>query len=207
MAASIATRTGHVVQLLERWPDPVAPAELPIRPPMRTATRWTLIVLLLLAAAIVAGGIAALWTWPTPGWWFSALFTVVMAGLVLALLLALVAADIASRDRARAIQRWSESADGFTALTGRVAARTVSTIEDGRVDAFQLAVETENGTMTGGWERAAGASPHLLQTQLPGIGATARVWSVRGRSADWPLVIQVLDPSVVDSGAPAWDHP
>ena len=74
-----------------------------------------------------------------------------------------------------------------TAHTGRVVARTVSTIEDGRVDSFRLAVETGDGTAAGGWERTGGSSTHLLQTRLPGIGSAVRVWSVPGRPAEWPL--------------------
>ena len=64
---------------------------------------------------------------------------------------AFVAAVVASRDRAGAIRRWSDGVEGAVAHTGTVIARTVSTIEDGRVDSFQLTVETGGGTVAGGW--------------------------------------------------------
>ena len=46
---------GQVVVLLPRWPDPVPPADLPIRGAMRPGARAVYVVLLLLATAVGAG--------------------------------------------------------------------------------------------------------------------------------------------------------
>lgn len=197
MTPSPSASVGQVVVLLERWPDPVPPAELPIRGAMRTGARATLALLLVLATLVGAGTLVPLWTTPTPGVWFSLMFTVFIAALVVVLWLVYVGALAHSGMRVRARDRWRAAAGCIERIDATVAARTVSTIEDGGVDRFELVVHTGAGLASALWERPTSRSPMLLQTQVPGVGATARVWRIRDADPDDPLVVQVLDPSVV----------
>ncbi|OZB82661.1 MAG: hypothetical protein B7X41_15960 [Microbacterium sp. 14-71-5] len=192
---------GQVVVLVERWPDPVPPAELPLRGAMRPGARAVFVVLLLLATVAGAGAIVLLWTTPTPGLWFSLLFTVLIAALVVVLWVVHVGSLAYSAERVRAHARWRGAAGRIDRLDGTVRARTVSTIEDGGVDRFELVVDTAEGPLLAAWERATARSPMLLQTQVPGVGARARIWRIREAGADAPLVIEVRDPSVVSPAA------
>jgi len=192
---------GQVVVLVERWPDPVPPTELPLRGAMRPGARAVFIVLLLLATVAGAGAIVPLWTTPTPGLWFSLLFTVLIAVLVVVLWLVYIGSLAHSAERVRAHARWRGAAGRIDRLDGTVRARTVSTIEDGGVDRFELAVDTAEGPVLAAWERATARSPMLLQTQVPGVGARARIWRIIDAGADAPLVIEVRDPSVVPPAA------
>jgi hypothetical protein len=200
MATPTAPSTAHVVRLLDGWSataPPAPPTELPLRGRMRPATVTTLLVLLLIASIGGVAGIIPLWILPTPGWWFSLLFTVMVAGLLLALWFAYTGAIADGRLRAIARQRWADSAGRIQLGMGTVGHRTVSTLEDGRVDTFTLTVRTADGeTVSGEWHRPTARSAGLLQPQLPGVGAEVRVWRITGAPADWPLLIEAVDPSV-----------
>lgn len=197
MANPTAPSTGQVVRLLDGWGEAAPPAELPLRGRMRPATVTTLLALLLVASIGGAAGIVLLWTQQTPGWWFSLLFTVMVAGLLLALWFAYAGSIADGHLRAIARQRWADSAGRIQLGMGVVGHRTVSTLEDGRVDTFTLAVRTADGaTVSGEWHRPTARSAGLLQPQLPGVGAEVRVWRVAGAPADWPLLIEAVDPSV-----------
>ena len=190
---------GQVVVLLPRWPDPVPPAELPIRGAMRPGARAVYVVLLLLATAVGAGTLIPLWTTPTPGVWFSVLFTAFIAALVVVLWFVFAGALAKSALRVRALACWRQASGRIERVDGTVVARTVSTIEDGGVDRFELAVETATGLSSAVWERPTARSRMLLQTEVPGVGATVRVWRIRGAGPEDPLVVEALDPSVVTS--------
>jgi hypothetical protein len=192
---------GQVVVLVERWPDPAPPAELPLRGAMRPGTRVVLVVLLVLASVMGAGAIVPLWITPTPGVWFSLLFTVVTAVLVVVLWVGYIGSVVHSAERVRAHARWRGAAGRIERLDGTVLARTVSTIEDGGVDRFELVVGAAGGALAATWERATARAPMLLQTQVPGVGARARIWRIQDADADAPLVIEVRDPSVVSPAA------
>jgi len=125
------------------------------------------------------------------------LFTVFIAVLVVVLWTVYVGSLVHSAERVRAHARWRRAAGSIERQDGTVRARTVSTIEDGGVDRFELAVDTAAGPLLATWERATARAPMLLQTQVPGVGARARVWRIRDAGADAPLVIEVRDPSVV----------
>jgi len=196
MAVPTTVPAGQVVVLVEHWSPPAPPAELPVRRALRPATRVVLAALLVLATLIGAGSIVPLWTMTTPGWWFSLLFTVVAVVLIGVLWLGFAGAVAQSADRVRARARWAEAAGSIEQLDGTVASRVVSTIEDGTVDSFELRVDTGAGPLRAAWERRTARSPLLLQTQVPGVGARARVWRIRGEHADGPVVIEVRDPSV-----------
>ena len=193
---------GQVVVLVEHWPDPVPPAELPIRGATGWVARVVLAALLVLASVVAAGSIVPLWTMQTPGVWFSLLFTVFLAGLVVALWGVYAGALTHSAQRVRAHARWREAAGRIERLDGAVRARTVSTIEDGGVARFELIVDTPAGPLAAVWDRPTASAPMLLQSQVPGVGARARVWRIRDAGADDPLVIEVRDPSVVTSASP-----
>ncbi|EOD66363.1 hypothetical protein [Amycolatopsis vancoresmycina] len=195
MAESSSVSAGQVVVLVDRWPDPVPPVELPVRGPLRTASRAVLVVLLLFCVAVGVEAIVLLWTEPTPGRWFSLLFTLLFTALVVVLWIAYFAAVARSAERTRARSRWAEATDRVELLDGTVRARTVSTIEDGGVDSFVLVVDTAKGQVCAMWERATSRSPMLLQTQVPGVGARARVWRLQDADGDAPIVIEVRDPS------------
>ena len=192
---------GQVVVLVEHWPDPVPLTELPLRGAMRPAARAIFVALLVLATVLGAGAIVPLWTMTTPGVWFSLLFTVFIAGLVVALWAIYIGSLAHSAERVRAHARWRGAAGRIERLDGTVGARTVSTIEDGTVHRFELTVDTAEGPLLAAWERATARSPMLLQTQVPGVGARARIWRIRDAVADAPLVIEVRDPSVVTPAA------
>ena len=192
---------GQVVVLVEHWPDPVPPAELPLRGAMRPGARAAFVVLLVLATVVGAGAIVPLWTMTTPGVWFSVLFTVFIAVLVVVLWTVYIGSLAHSAERVRAHAHWRGAAGRIQRQDGTVRARTVSTIEDGGVDRFELVVDTAAGPLAATWERATARSPMLLQTQVPGVGARARVWRIGDAGADAPLVIEVRDPSVVTPAA------
>ncbi|OLR91861.1 hypothetical protein BJP25_23785 [Actinokineospora bangkokensis] len=186
---------GQVVVLVDRWPDPSPPSELPVRGPLRTASRVLLVALLVLAAAVGVEAIVLLWTEPTPGWWFSLLFTLVLTALVAALWIAYLGAVAHSAERTRARTRWAEATDRIELLDGTIRTRTASTIEDGGIDSFTLVVTTTRGQVRGRWERPTSRSPMLPQTRLPEVGARARVWRLRDADDDAPVVIEVRVPS------------
>ncbi len=196
MAASTSVSAGQVVVLVEHWPDPVPPADLPVHGPLRTTSRVVLVALLVLVTAAAAGASVALWNAATPGWWFSLLFTVLFGALVVALWIGFLGSVVQSSERVRARARWADAAGRVERLDGVVSARTVSTSEDGGVDGFTLVVDTAEGTVCAKWERLTARSRMLLQSQVPGVGARARVWRIREADDDGPVVVEVLDPSV-----------
>jgi len=82
-----------------------------------------------------------------------------------------------------------------------VLARDIRLTEDGSVSSYDLTVMLGDGsTLRGrGSPRTASSRP-LLQSQVPGVGAEARVWRVVEVGVDpsaAPVVIQAADPSVV----------
>lgn len=166
---------------------------------MRTGARVVFVVVLLLATVVGAGSAVPLWTMPTPGVWFSLLFTVFIAVVVVVLWAIYIGSLAHSAERVRAHARWRGAAGRIERLDGTVASRTVSTIEDGGVARFELVVDTTAGRVRAAWERATAGAPMLLQTQVPGVGARTRVWRIRDASPDDPLVVEVRDPSVENS--------
>ena len=199
MPGSPSSAEGHVVHLLQRWDD-AAPAGLRIKPKLRVQAQVALIVMLILAAALGIAGILMLWTTPTPGWWFSLLFTVMIGGLVVAVWAVFFTALRSGAERERASARWIETFDAVRSAPGVVVERHVNTIEDGTVAAFELTVRTEQGVTVAGTWRPRSTRP-LLQPQVPGVGSSVRVWSIPDAAATDPLVIESLDPTVVAGAA------
>ncbi len=190
---------GHVVRFVPRDDVARAPEVLPVARPLGRSARVILGALLVLAAVVAAGLISALWTQPTPGAWFSALFTVMISGLVLALVLAYIGALRDGRARAEAAQLWSR-ARKHVAEHGRIVAREVSTQEDGQVGSFTLSVAVEGGAeLHARWSMPRASSGAILQSQVPVVGQPVRVWRLEPGHGDSAYVIDVADPSAAES--------
>lgn len=201
MSGSAPSPEGHVVHLLQHWGQAAPPASLRVKRKLGPSARVALVLVLSVAAILCLASIIALWTNPTPGWWFSLLFTVMLGGLCLALWGAYFGAVRSGADRERAAARWTETLGAVRARSGVVSARSVGTTEDGSVSQFTLTVRTEDGATVAGVWRPRTKRP-LLQSQVPGVGASARVWSVPAAATTAePLVIEVLDPTVAADAA------
>ncbi|UHQ24887.1 hypothetical protein LVB77_09510 [Lysobacter sp. 5GHs7-4] len=192
---------GHVIQLLPRLDAAASPGPPPeaLKLPQRMGPTGRLLFALMCAttSACAAWMIYELWTGETPGWWFDLLFTVMIGGLALALWAILIGSVRQARHEARLRTAWHDIAPTAIAVPARVTDRYWALAEDGAVMTFTLTVQDEDGrTVCGEWhpEHSRG---QLLQTQVPGIGAAARVWRTADAGADAPLVIEVADPSVV----------
>lgn len=184
------------MHLLQHWGDAVPPDGLRLRPKLGSTARILLGVLVAIAAALGAFMIVLLWVTPTPGWWFSVLFTVMITGLLLGLCVAYIGAVRSGAEREAAAARWVATIGEVRPTSGVVVARDVGTSDDGSVSRFELTVRTEHGTTVTGVWRPRSATRSLLQPQVPGVGGRARIWRVDGATDDEPLVIEVLDPTV-----------
>lgn len=184
------------MHLLQHWGDAVPPVGLRIRPKLGLTTRILLGVLLAIATAAGSFMVILLWVLPTPGWWFSLLFTIIIAGLLLGLCFGYAGALRSGVEREAASARWAATFSAVRPSSGVVVARDVGTSEDGSVSRFDLTVRTEHGaTVTGVW-RPRSSNRSLLQPQVPGVGGRARIWRIDGATDFEPLVIEVLDPTV-----------
>ncbi len=189
---------GHVVRFVPPGSEASAPEVLPVVRPLGGPARVTLAVLLVIAALVAGGAIFLLWTEPTPGAWFSLLFTVMITGLVAALVLAYIGAVRDGRARAEARDLWS-TAPKRAVEHARVISRDVSTQEDGQVGSFEVTVLLDEGTeLRGRWSRPKASSRAILQSQVPGIGQPVRVWRMAAGIGDGVHVIDVVDPSAIE---------
>ncbi|GAB3617703.1 hypothetical protein GCM10027416_22600 [Okibacterium endophyticum] len=155
--------------------------------------------MLLSAASVLSGWLVLiLWTMDSPGWWFSLLFTVLLVLVVAGFWAVYSDAVRSGRERARAQARWLESSNSVRSVPGVIMARDVATLEDGRVHRFAVTVALSPDVRVSGlWHSRASDSEPILQSQVPGVGAAARFWHVPGSPADWPFVIETVDPTVV----------
>ncbi|WP_144064262.1 hypothetical protein [Leucobacter sp. OAMLP11] len=176
--------------------DPAAPPqELPL--PRRLGGLGRAILALVFAAATQLGTVGAveLWTMPTPGTWFSVLFTVFIAALVAAAWFAFATAFRRARRERDASARWLRELGSVIAEDGRIVDRFVNLGDDGDVAAFEVTVEIAGSAAASAqWEPLAGLRK-LLQPQLPGVGSRVLVWRAPGSPR---LVVDVLDPTRVD---------
>lgn len=181
---------GQVVVFVDRWSD-AAPTELPVRRVVTARSHRVRLILMAVVSVLALLGVVNLWSEPTPGWWFSLLFTGLAAAALAALWMGFAGSVRRSGARAQGRTRWAEASGEFEQLEGTVASRRVSTIEDGTVDSFEVWVDTSAGRVGGRWERASAGAPMLPASQLPQPGAPARVWRIRGAEEDAPLVVEV----------------
>ncbi|MDF2667304.1 MAG: hypothetical protein K0R81_3154 [Microbacterium sp.] len=193
MDATAEVPVGQVVVLVDRWSQ-AASAELPLRRAVSTRAHVVRWVLMVLVSVLAVPAVVDLWVEPTPGWWFSLLFSVLAAVALAALWWGFAGSMRGSGARAKARERWLEASGDLEQLEGAVAFRRASTIEDGTVDSFELGVETSAGRVRGRWERASAGAPMLPASQLPEPGAPARVWRIRGAEEDAPLIVEVRNP-------------
>ena len=190
----------NVVHLLQQWGDESPPADLRLGGAMKPGARAALAVALAVESLAACFLVWVLWTNETPGWWFSLLFTVFLAGISVALWAVYASAIRTGSERALAQAVWTESLGSARPTAGTVIARDVSTTDDGSVSSFDLTV-LAGSQLQGTWQRRTASARLLLQTQVPGVGAAVRVWSASGAPAGSPSVIEVLDPTVVPGAA------
>lgn len=193
---------GHVIHFVPRPDLAAAPARAPesLRFPARMgiAGRIGFGLLNLVASIGAAWAIVLLWTDDTPGWWFNLIFTVMLGGLALALWAALVGSIQQARLERELQAMWRKIGPTAVAASGRVSDRRWALAEDGAVSCFALVVQLADGPSVEGRWNPQHSDQRLLQTQVPGVGAQARVWRIPNAAANAPLLIEVADPSVVD---------
>ncbi|MFD6054568.1 hypothetical protein [Agromyces sp. NPDC060279] len=186
----------HLVERLDADPGATAPAALRLPRRLGTGGRIAFVVVSLAASAGTATGIVLLWTEQTPGWWFSLLFSVLLGALGLMPWLVLLGSITAARQDVAAQTAWRTARERATASSGRVVARRTQLAEEGTPTSFELDVELADGSrLTAEWQLER-ATQRLLQSQVPGVGAAARVWRAAGMP-EAPVVVEVADPSVV----------
>lgn len=193
---------GHVVHLVPRLDAATPPSATPpesLRFPRRmgAAGRTGFALLNLVASAGAAWAIVRLWTDETPGWWFNLIFTVLLACLALALWAVLVGSIRQAALERRLEALWREIGPTAVATAGQVTGRRWVLAEDGSVSSFALVVRLADGLALQARWNPDNTRECLLQTQVPGVGAQARIWRVPDAAADAPAVVEVADPSVV----------
>lgn len=192
-------KTTHVVHLTPAFAPAVsAPGDLDYPRRMGRVGR----VFFALANVVVTAGSAALlallWTAETPGWWFTAIFTVMTGGVPVALW-AIFAGSLQEAGRERGQQaRWADTRHRARAEPGRIVSRDVSLTEHGGVSSFELVVTVAGGaSIRARWRPDSLSRGSLLQPQVPGVGAEARVWRVPDDEPEGPVVVEVTDPTVI----------
>ena len=190
---------GQVVHLLQHWGDGTVPPSLRLKPSLSaTAKVW---IACGLTAITVAGEflISTLWVFPTPGLWFSLLFTAFAGGVTIAFWMAFVGSIQTGRERDRVSTQWARAYRDARYSDGTVVRRAITTNESGAVWQFSLTVESDLATFDATWHTRTSPT-ELLQSQVPGVGAAARVWCLDDNADAPPLVVEVLDPTVVARG-------
>lgn len=191
--------TGHVVHLLPAFDAaPSAPEVLRFGARMSPTSRVVVAGLLAIATALFVGALYILWTNETPGWWFNALFTVILLGLPVATWAGYVAAIRRADEEVRMQGFWAASRLRARLVGGRVVGRDVRVSEDGTIASFDLTIDIPDAPpITATWHPHGRPARYILQTQVPGVGAEARVWLIDAATADRPLVVEVVDPTVI----------
>ncbi|WP_157498932.1 hypothetical protein [Lysobacter sp. Root604] len=192
---------GHVIHLLPRLETASslerAPEALRLPRRMSVAGRRSFALMNAIASAGAAWALHLLWTSDTPGAWFNLIFTVMIGGLTAALWALLIASIRQAKHEARLQAAWRAMGPNAIATTGRVSERRWTLAEDGAVASFALVVQIPGDRPISGQWHPEHSREHLLQTQVPGVGAQARVWCAPNALGDTPRVIEVADPSVV----------
>lgn len=185
----------HLVEGLDSTESATAPEVLRLPRRLGTGGRVAFALVNVVAAVSAALGIVLLWREETPGWWFSALFSVLLGALALVLWLAFFGSIAAAREDRAAQEAWAAVREHAVPEPGRVVTRRVGLAEEGTPTSFELDVALASGDVQTAHWRLERASQRMLQTQVPAVGAPARVWRA---SADAPVVIEVADPSRYD---------
>ena len=197
-----------VVHLVADWGDDRAPEALRLPSRLGTRGRIATAAALLVAMLVAVVAIVELWTGETPGWWFDLLFTVVLAGLVVAPWLGLAGSIRGAQEDRIAQARWQATRADVRPARGTVARRDVRLSEDGTVSTFDLVVALPDGARLVGEWRPANSRQVLLQPQVPGVGSPVRVWRAPGGgAAEEVAVVEALDGTVVGAAPPALPRP
>lgn len=146
MGISAVLPEAHVVHLVQYWDDGVVPSTLRVRPRASVGARVVLGVLMGVLVVAAAVPIVILWTFPTPGWWFSLMFTVVIGMLVVGCWAGFLGSLRRGRSREWAVGRWAELLPAVRPSPGIVLTRDVATREDGAVARFSLTVASRDGS-------------------------------------------------------------
>jgi hypothetical protein len=198
-----------VVHLVADWSDDRAPEAL--RLPSRLGVRGRIATAAALVVAMLVGVVAVveLWAGETPGLWFDVMFTVFIAALVAAPWLGLLGSIRGAQEDRAAQARWQARRGAARPAQAVVVRRHVNLSEDGTVSTFALVVGLPDGARVEGEWRPASSRQVLLQTQLPGVGSTVRVWRApgAGRDAEEVAVIEALDAAVAGPAPPALPQP
>ena len=108
-----------------------------------------------------------------------------LIGLALAFVAVNVAAVRDGNEREVALSRWCEELGDVQQFPCTVTARDARTLDDGSVSSFDLTVISPTGVeVQGTWRPRPGVIRRLLQTQVPGVGASARAWHSAHSPAD-----------------------
>lgn len=190
---------GHVVHLVRSFGTTGAPERIGFGKPMPTAGRWTVSALLALAAIGTAILLFNLWT-SNPQWWFNLIFTIMPVLFLGGCAMAVVGSGRRSRAEALLAERWAQIRNRATSTEARVTDRAVALLDNGGASSFALMVTDPSGAQVHArWHRSNpdNQSDTVLQTQIPAIGSKVRIWSVGMPDADALIVVEALDPSVV----------
>ena len=191
---------GHVVHFVERL-DASAPVPSSLMLPKHLGAFGRLFFALVNVLATTAAGDAVylLWTEETPGLWFNVLFSVMIGAIPVVLWAILIGTGAEAKADLQRQAVWERGRHLAKSWPGIILARDTRLAEEGSVSSFHVTVELDDGSKVSGWWRPLKASTRLLlQPQVPGIGSAVLVWRVAGDNrADSPLIIQVIDPTVV----------
>lgn len=196
----------HVVHRLQHPHDGAAPRDLRLRPSSSPSKKAWLRALAVAVAVICAAVAAILWIFATPNGWHIPinLFWSIVLGLI-AIAGGVGAHEYSSNSsqRSAATARWDATSAHVVSVPALVVARDAGTSDEGDVVRIELTVESEDGARFRGKWRARGGTPRVLQTQIPGIGSAATVWRISDGVAEDPIVIEVVDPTVIQHGKSA----
>jgi len=190
---------GHVVHLVRSFGDAGAPERIGFGRPMPTVGRWTVWALLAIASIGAAILLFNLWM-SNPQWWFNVIFTIMPVLFLGGCAMAVVGSGRRARAEALLAERWAQIRHRATPTEGRVTDRAVALLDNGGASSFALMVTDPSGAQVHArWHRSNpdNQSDTLLQTQIPAIGSAARIWSVGMPDAEALVIVEALDPSVV----------
>lgn len=190
---------GHVVHLVRSFDATGAPERIGFGRRTPAAGRWVIWSLLALASVGTAILLFNVWASDSP-WWFNLIFTVLPGLFFLGGAVGLVESGRLSRVEDVVAERWDHMRSHAQPTEGRVTDRAVALLDNGGASSFALLVVDAAGEQVHArWFRSNpdNQGETLLQTQIPAIGSRVRIWAVGMPEAEAPIIVEALDPSVV----------
>lgn len=190
---------GDVVHLVRSFDATGAPERIGFGRRTPVAGRWVIWALLALASVGTAILLVNVWTSDSP-WWFNLIFTVLPGLFFIGCAAGLVESSRLSRVEDGVAARWEHMRSHAQSTEGRVTDRAVALLDNGGASSFALLVVDAAGAQVHArWYRSNpdNQDETLLQTQIPAIGSRVRIWAVRMPEAEAPIIVEALDPSVV----------